>query len=203
MSDDRDTRCPSIRPIDPSAPPQGEARGEYTCHRARGVGIVLALLVLVLIVAGRATAAQPSERLAKSSRRSPAGLLGVVRGDRRRVARRRRTSEVAPGAVAYYDSGADQIRFGPLACTGQSAPLHGRVTPTYVAALFVAAHEAAHAAGIEDEAIANCWALYWAQDLARRFHGIRFFTPASRLVLNYARHIQRDSPPDYRAACPV
>jgi hypothetical protein len=165
---------------------------------------VLALLVLVFIPAERATAAQPSERLARivaTVAGRPVGVSCVVTA----VAWRDEvlTSEVAPGAVAYYDSGADQIRFGPLACTGQSAPRHGRVTPTYVAALFVAAHEAAHAAGVEDEASANCWALYWAQDLARRFHGIKFFTPASRLVLMYARQIQRESPPEYRAACPV
>ena len=33
--------------------------------------------------------------------------------------------------------------------------------------------------------------------------GARFFTPASRRVLAYARQLQRDSQPEYRAACPV
>ena len=172
--------------------------------RARGVGLALALLVAVLILAGRATAAQPSERLARIVA-TVAGRPVAVSCQSSAVAWRDEvlTSELAAGAVAYYDSETDQIRFGPLACEGQSATHHGKVTPTYVAALFVAAHEAAHAAGIEDEANANCWALYWAQDLARRFHGVKFFTPASRLVLTYARQIQRDSPPEYRAACPV
>lgn len=105
-------------------------------------------------------------------------------------------------AVAYYDGELDVIHFGPAICGG-AQDLDRGVTPALVASLFVAAHEAAHAVGVDDEGGANCWGLYWAQDLARRFAGIQFFTPASRLVLEIARQIQHDAPPEYRSACPV
>ena len=109
---------------------------------------------------------------------------------------------LASGAAAYYDPNADVIRFGPLVCNSLAKPRR-KVTRATVGALFIAAHEAAHASGVENEGVANCWGLYWAQDLARRFHGVRFFSAASRRVRMYAREIQQDAPPEYRDACPV
>jgi hypothetical protein len=110
--------------------------------------------------------------------------------------------QMAADAVAYYDPDIDVIRFGPVICNDLLKPGRG-VTLRLVRGLFIAAHEAAHAAGVDDEGVANCWGLYWAQDLARRFAGVRFFTRGSNLVRTYARQVQKDSPPDYRAVCPV
>ena len=111
-------------------------------------------------------------------------------------------AELAAQAVAYYDPELDDVRFGPLICR-DIVRSRGRVGPATLRALFIAAHEGAHARGIEDEGVANCWGLYWAQDLARRFYDVRFFTAQSRRVRVWARQIQRDSPREYRAACPV
>jgi hypothetical protein len=115
--------------------------------------------------------------------------------------------ELAAGALplgsdAYYEPNDDVIRIGPTACNAIASAVRG-LTLARAAALFIVAHEAAHAAGVEDEGTANCWGLYWTQDLARRVYGVEFFTAQSRKVLAWARQIQRDAPPEYRAACPV
>ena len=110
--------------------------------------------------------------------------------------------KMAADAVAYYDPNLDVIRFGPLICNDLLKRGRG-VSLRLVRGLFIAAHEAAHAAGVEDEGSANCWGVYWVQELARRFAGVPFFTRQSNLVRAYARRIQMDSPPDYQRACPV
>lgn len=179
-------------------------------HRARSsargrhlVRCVLALVV-VLVSAGPAEAGmRGTDRLAQ--------VVATVAGRRVEVScetlpgmwkRDLAASHLAPQAVAYYDPNKDVIRFGPLICEDISRSRRGASLRS-VRALFIAAHEAAHAAGIDDEGIANCWGLYWAQDLARTFYGVPFFSPASRVVRSYARQLQRDSPRAYRAACRV
>jgi hypothetical protein len=161
-------------------------------------------LILLLVAAGSASAGTRRDDRLTQIVAAVAGRAVDVSCETSTTAwvREITSADVAAAAVAYYDPNLDLIRLGPLACNDLIKPMRG-VTPALVRGLFIAAHEAAHATGIEDEGVANCWALYWAQDLARRFAGVPFFTPQSTLVRTYARQIQRDSPPEYRAACPV
>ena len=110
------------------------------------------------------------------------------------------TARLAAQAVAYYDPDLDRVRFGPVICADSAEAPRG-ANLRYVRALFLAAHEGAHAAGIEHEGTANCWALHWAQELARRYAGVGYVTAASRRVRLYARQLHRDSPPAYQTPC--
>ena len=182
--------------------------GRMGAHDVRNVcrASLGALVVVVLLgVVEPASAASGREKRISHIVATVAGRPVAVSCQLRSAAWRQEVAagHLAPGAVAYYDPEPDLVRFGPLICRDLLRLERGVVTLASVRALFMAAHEAAHAAGVEDEGVANCWGLYWAQDLARRFTGIAFHSPLSRRVRAYARQTQEDSPAEYRAACPV
>lgn len=89
------------------------------------------------------------------------------------------------------------VRLSPPLC----AHLEGLDMGALGWALMILAHEASHARGVLGEAWANCWGLVWAQDLARRFYRIEFFTSESDRVGASALALYRASPPEYRSAC--
>jgi hypothetical protein len=170
-----------------------------TSSRVTGV---VAGLVLFLALVGQAGAGTRSDARLAAVVARVAGRPVAVSCERNGIAWSREVAAVDAvwQVVAYYDPEPDAIRFGPVICDDIARP---GVSLASVRALFIAAHEAAHAAGVDDEGVANCWGVYWAQELARVVYGVEFFTKASMRVLSYARQIQRDSPPEYRAACPV
>ena len=170
----------------------------------RRLGAGLLVIALLGVIVGSASAETRRSQLLSELVAWVAGRTVSVSCETGRAAWEEEVEAAAltSGVVAYYDPNADLVRFGPTVCNPISSPRKG-VTLARVAALFVVAHEAAHVSGIDDEGVANCWGLYWAQGLARLVYGVEFFTPRSRQVLAWARQIQRDSPPEYRAACPV
>jgi hypothetical protein len=68
-------------------------------------------------------------------------------------------------------------------------------------ALRVVAHELAHAHGVLDESEAECWALFWVQDLAQQVFGVEFFTSGSEKVLSDALTDHVALPENYRRIC--
>lgn len=187
-------------PLDATPMPRNHPQLARASAPAQIALCVLGFVVL-LVSAGPASAENDrSDRLARIAA-TVAGRPVDVSCETRagRWSRDLVASHLAPQAVAYYDPNTQRIRFGPVIC-GDSSRYRRGASLRSVRVLFIAAHEAAHAAGIEDEAVANCWALSWVQDLARAFLGVEL-SPASRLVRSYARQLQRDSPPAYRSAC--
>jgi len=178
------------------------ARGRED-YRFRALVVISSLLVLAPF-AGSAGAGTPqaSERLARIVATVAGRPVAVSCESRDRAWRREVRAARIARAVAYFDPATGRIHFGPVICRDVLEARHG-MSLASVRALFIAAHEAAHAAGVAGEARANCWALYWVQDLARRFYAVEFFTPASRRVRLYSRQLMRDSPPAYRTLCPV
>lgn len=174
--------------------------------RASAAAIALCVVAFVVVLVSAGPAEASTERAGPLARivATVAGRPVDVSCETRPGAWRRDlvASHLAPRAVAYYDPNTDAIRFGPVICEDASTFRRG-VSLRSVRALFIAAHEAAHAAGVDDEGVANCWALDWVPDLARTFLGVEPLSPAGRLVRSYARHLQRDSPRAYRSACSV
>lgn len=71
-------------------------------------------------------------------------------------------------------------------------------------ALYVVGVESARLAGHRgpgSEAMAGCWGLMWAADLARRIWGVPFFTAASERVIRQALAFHRASYDRYRTLC--
>lgn len=175
-----------------------------TARRSRTVAALVVVLLGSLTMAGTATAGTGASARLSVVVAAVAGRPVTVSCETSRVVwpREVASAHLAAGAVAYYDPDADAIRFGPLICSDLLRPGRG-ASMSAVRGMFIAAHEAAHARGIEEEGTANCWAVYWAQALARRFNGVSFFTIGSRQVLARAKQIQRDSPAEYRRGCKI
>lgn len=74
-------------------------------------------------------------------------------------------------------------------------------SPQFGGALKVVAHEAAHLAGVSNDAMSGCWGLLWAADLARQVWGIPFFTAASDRVIAQAVSQHQRSEARYRTIC--
>jgi hypothetical protein len=55
--------------------------------------------------------------------------------------------------------------------------------------------------GVRSEALASCWGLLWAADLARRYYGIEFFTRESEMVMAGAWSFFKGEPAEYREMC--
>ena len=176
-----------------------EAKLEHIVHTAT---VVIVALILLLTFVGSTAAGTPRESRLEQIVATVAGRRVTVSCEANPVVWKREveTAQLAAASVAYYDPEQDVVRFGPLICSDLLTLRRG-ASFSSVRGMFIAAHEAAHARGIEDERIAHCWGVYWAQDLARRFEGVRFFTPSSRQVLAWAKQIHRDSPSEYRRAC--
>lgn len=187
---------------------EGEVVGRRP-HISPGVGCLpfsscVALLVAVVGLGSAAPAGagnRHDDRLARAVA-TVAGRSVAVSCETDTAAWKREvsTARLAAQAVAYYDPNLDRVRFGPVICADSTEAPRGANLRS-VRALFVAAHEGAHAAGVEDEGTANCWALHWAQELSRRYAGVGYFTSASRRVRLYARQLHRDSPRAYHTAC--
>ena len=177
-----------------------DARLEQIVHTAT---VVIVALVLLLTFVGSTAAGTPRENRLEQIVATVAGRRVTVSCEANAVVWKREveSAQLAAASVAYYDPEQDVARFGPLICNDVLMFRRGAASFSSVMGMFIAAHEAAHASGIENEGIAHCWGVYWAQDLARRFAGVRFFTPSSRQVLAWAKQIQRDSPSEYRRAC--
>ena len=200
-------RARSLTPHGSNAPARRRLKERVRHHvrAARRRGSVGSLtLILLLAVVGSANAkTQANDRLTRIVALVAGGSVATsCETNQRAWEEEVAAGAMASGSMAYYDPDHDAIRFGPAICKTLSKP-RLRLTPASIGGLFIAAHEAAHARGIDDEGIANCWGLYWTQDLARRILGARFFTARSRQVLAWARQIQRDSPHEYKAVCPV
>lgn len=165
--------------------------------------VALALFVFLIAVSSARAESGRSDRLTEIVTTVAGRTVDVSCETRGLVWKREvQSAHLAAGAVAYYDPELDLIRFGPLICKDLLTLRQG-ASLSSVRGLFIVAHEAAHASGVDNEGTANCWGLYWAQNLARRFNGVRFFTPASRRVLALAKQIHRGAPPNYQRSCPV
>ena len=91
-----------------------------------------------------------------------------------------------------------RVRYAPWVC---QALEQGAASPRLGGALSIVAHEASHLRGVVDESVAACWGLVWAADLAQRYYGIGFFTPASIAVQASALATHRTLPARYRTIC--
>lgn len=69
---------------------------------------------------------------------------------------------------------------------------------TFAKALEVFIHEAAHARGVHTEACAEMTADVGVYDIVRRFYGIPFFTPLSKLIGAQVLIYSRELLPDYQ-----
>lgn len=104
----------------------------------------------------------------------------------------------APQALGYqWAHEPEAIHLGPYACEALRDPR----SPLFGGGLYILAHEAAHARGIENERVASCFGLFWPRDLARRFYGIPLFSQRSFDVDFASTSIHAMTPPEYRGKC--
>lgn len=91
-----------------------------------------------------------------------------------------------------------RVRLAPWVC-GNLSP----TSPRFGSALYVMGVEAARLAGyrVGAEAMAGCWGLLWAADLARRYWNIQFFTQRSYDLIAQALEFHRATYPRYQTIC--
>ena len=117
-------------------------------------------------------------------------------------------------AAAFEDSGAvdadgfanfytGRINLAPEVCAGLDdltyrgrRPRDGEPLEDLAYAAFVLAHETAHIAGIEDEAVATCDGLQHTADVAQRLGAGRSY--ARRLAVTYWERVYPQEPDEYR-----
>ena len=103
--------------------------------------------------------------------------------------------EVDGRALGYWDpADPDVVHVGPYATEALRDPS----SPLFGGGLHVLAHEAAHARGVWSERAASVWGTLLPMELARRFYGVGFFTPASRAIEAASLSILLLTPPEYR-----